>query len=59
MGRGDFHAGFRWGKPEGKRTLGRHRHGWENNINVDLKEVGLGAYTGLIGRRKGTGGRLV
>jgi hypothetical protein len=28
------------GKPEGKRPLGRHRRGWENNIKMDLQEVG-------------------
>jgi hypothetical protein len=27
-------------KPEGKRPLGRPRHRWEDNINMDLKEVG-------------------
>ena len=30
------------GKPEGKRPLGRHRHRWEDNIKVDLQEVGCG-----------------
>jgi hypothetical protein len=24
------------GKPEGKRSLGRPRHRWEENINMDL-----------------------
>ena len=28
------------GKPEGKRPLGRPRLRWENNINMDLQEVG-------------------
>ena len=28
------------GKPEGKRQLGRPRHRWENNIRMDLQEVG-------------------
>jgi hypothetical protein len=28
------------GKPEGKRLLGRPRRGWEDNIKMDLKEVG-------------------
>ena len=28
------------GKPEGKRPLGRPRHGWEGNIKMDLREVG-------------------
>jgi hypothetical protein len=27
------------GKPEGKRLLGRPRHGWEHNIKMDLQEV--------------------
>jgi hypothetical protein len=30
------------GKPEGKRPLGRLRHRWEDNIKVDLQEVGCG-----------------
>ena len=28
------------GKPEGKRPLGRPRRRWEDNIKMDLKEVG-------------------
>jgi hypothetical protein len=28
------------GKPEGKRPLGRRRHRWEDNIRIDLQEVG-------------------
>jgi hypothetical protein len=31
------------GKPEGKRPLGRHRRRWEDNIKVDLQEVGCEA----------------
>jgi hypothetical protein len=30
------------GKPEGKRPLGRPRHRWEDNIRMDLQEVGSG-----------------
>ena len=30
------------GKPEGKRPLGRPRHGWEDNIEMDLQKVGCG-----------------
>jgi hypothetical protein len=30
------------GKPEGKRLLGRPRHRWEDNIKMDLQEVGGG-----------------
>ena len=29
-------------KPEGKRPLGRPRHRWEDNIKMDLEEVGYG-----------------
>ena len=28
------------GKPEGKRPLGRPRRRWENNIKMELQEVG-------------------
>ena len=30
------------GKPEGKRPLGRPRRRWEDNIKLDLQEVGRG-----------------
>jgi hypothetical protein len=30
------------GKPEGRRPLGRPRHRWEDNIKMDLREVGWG-----------------
>ena len=30
------------GKPEGKRPFGRPRRGWEDNIKMDLREVGGG-----------------
>ena len=30
------------GKPEGKRPLGRSRRRWEDNIKMDLQEVGGG-----------------
>jgi hypothetical protein len=28
------------GRPEGRRSLGRPRHIWEDNIKMDLQEVG-------------------
>jgi hypothetical protein len=28
------------GKPEGKTPLGRHRRRWEDNIRIDLREIG-------------------
>ena len=31
------------GKPEGKRPLGRPRYIWEDNIKMDLQEMGWGA----------------
>ena len=36
------------GKSEGKRPLGRPRHRWEDNIRMDIQEVGLG-YEDWIG----------
>jgi hypothetical protein len=30
------------GRPEGRRTLGRPRRRWEDNIKMDLQEVGWG-----------------
>jgi hypothetical protein len=30
------------GKPKGKRLFGRPRHRWEDNIKMDLQEVGCG-----------------
>jgi len=59
------------GKPVGKGRLGRPRSSWEDNIQLDLREVGCGgriilrwifnqldvmALTGLIWLRIGTGG---
>ena len=31
------------GKPTGKRTLGRPRSRWEDNIRMDLDEIGINA----------------
>jgi len=36
------------GKPEGKRLLGRPRRRWEDNIRMDIQEVGCG-YMDWIG----------
>ena len=41
-GRGEVCTGFLWGKPEGKKPLGRPRRRWEDNIEMDLQEVGGG-----------------
>jgi hypothetical protein len=29
------------GKPEVKRTFGRPRHRWDDNIRLDIREIGL------------------
>jgi len=44
------------GKPKEKSPLGRPRRRWEDNIKMNLKEVGWGTWTGLIWLRIGTGG---
>jgi len=36
------------GKIEGKRTLARPRHRWQDDIRIDLQEIGWGAWIGLI-----------
>jgi transposase len=33
------------GRPEGKRPLGRPRRRWEDNIKMDLREVGIDGST--------------
>jgi hypothetical protein len=38
------------GKPEGRRPLGRPRRGWEDNIKMDLREIG---WDGMIWLRIG------
>jgi hypothetical protein len=30
------------GRPEGRRSLGRPRRRWEDNIGMDLREIGFG-----------------
>ena len=44
------------GKHEGKRPLGRPKRRWEDNIKMDLQEVGCGEWTGLSWLRIGSGG---
>jgi len=46
------------GKAEGKRTLGRPRRRWEDNIKVDLQEVEW-VSAKLIWLRIRTGGGLL
>ena len=42
-------------KPEGKRPLGRSSRRWEDNIKMDLQEVGYGVWTGWSWLRIETG----
>jgi hypothetical protein len=47
------------GKPEGKRPLGRPRRRWEDEIRMDLREIGLGVWIGFNWLRIGIGGGLL
>ena len=47
------------GKPEGKRPLGRPRRRWEDNIKMDLQEVGTGSGDWMeLAQDRAGGGRL-
>jgi hypothetical protein len=46
------------GKPDGRRPLGRLKRGWEDTSKMELRS-GMGAWTGLIWLRTGTGGGLL
>jgi hypothetical protein len=39
-----------------RRPLGRPRRRWEDNIKMDIREFGSGAWTGSIWLKIGTGG---
>jgi hypothetical protein len=47
------------GKPKEKRPLGKPRRRWEDNIGMDLREVGGKVWTGFIWLRIGTSGGLL
>jgi hypothetical protein len=47
------------GKLEGMRPPGRHRQMWEDNIKVDLRDIDVVVWTGLIWLRIGTSGWLL
>ena len=36
------------GRPEGKSSLGRPRHSWEDNIEMNLKKNKMGSVTDLV-----------
>jgi hypothetical protein len=42
MRRGEAYTGFWLGKPEKRRPLGKPRRRWEDNVKMDLQEVGCG-----------------
>jgi len=52
MGEGKVMHRVLVGKSEGKRPLGRPRRIWENNIKVDLREVGEGGWIQLAQDRE-------
>ena len=37
-----MHTGLWWGRPEGKRSLGRHRRRGEGYIKLDFQDVEWG-----------------
>jgi hypothetical protein len=55
-GRGVYMCTGLVGKPEGKRSLGRTRCRWEDNIKMALQEVGCGVWNGLSWLGTETGG---
>jgi hypothetical protein len=59
MGEGRYAYRVLVGRPERIRLLGRSRHRGEDNIKMDLQEVGWGAWTGLSCLRIWTGGGLL
>jgi hypothetical protein len=42
------------GRPEGKRPLGRPRRRWEDNIKIDLVEIGMDGTNGFGWLRTGS-----
>jgi hypothetical protein len=44
------------GKPEGNRPLGRPRRRWEDDIKMNLQQVGCGVWSGLCWLKIETGG---
>jgi hypothetical protein len=53
------HTGFWLENLRERVPFGRPRHRWEDKINMDLQEMGLEAWTGLMWLRIGTGGGLL
>jgi hypothetical protein len=55
MGRREACIGFWWGNLREREPLGRPRHRWADNIEMDVEEVGCGGMTGLGWFRTETG----
>jgi hypothetical protein len=47
------------GRPEGKRPLGRPRRRWEDNIKLDLREIGIDGANWIQLARVGSSGGLL
>jgi hypothetical protein len=47
------------GKPQRKKPPGGSRHGWENIIKIDFRQVGCGDIDGIHQAQLGTRGGLV
>jgi hypothetical protein len=47
------------GRPEGKRPLRRPRRRWEDNIKLDLMEIGVDGRTGFRWLTIGSSGGLL
>jgi hypothetical protein len=46
-GRGEKSVHGLVGNPEGKKSLGRPSHRWEDGIRMDLGEIGSGVWSGF------------
>jgi len=55
--RGEMHARFRWGNG-GSRLHGRPRRRWEDNVKMNIQEIGWEAWIGLMWLRIWTHGGL-
>jgi hypothetical protein len=53
---GEVQTRIRWGNLRRNRLLGRTRRKWEDNIKIDLQEVGWTVWSRLIWLRIETGG---
>jgi hypothetical protein len=47
------------GRLEGKRSLGRPRRGWEDNIKMDLRVIGIDGANWIQLAKDGSGGGLL